>query len=148
MFINTTLIFPWIQKRIPEASLNLIQNTSFCSFRFYDDSPLFERHLYLISPEQFAILPSVTEEVAFLSLGFLPDNLVPPGKDLIQVPDTLSPGFLINHLNAAFDYYQDWDNQLNQFEISITGIQEMLEHSRSVLSGSLILVDYHFHYLA
>lgn len=148
MYLNTGLIGAWMSGKYNKVKCMDRNHTSVCSFRIYDGTEMMQNHLYLIRAEQLAFLETGAVEAVFLCAGVDLTETPEICQDLILIGDTVDLTELINCLTGLFDTYNQWEQALNRCTDGIGAIQEMLEISRNILGGSIILVDYRFHYLA
>ena len=148
MFINTSILIHHFRQNHHILQSRSTGNPSLCSLRIYDDLTPRPGHLYIIRPEQLAFFDSEEENIALLCCGLTEAPDLSLKQDYILLRDNLDLTTLCNELNDIFDLYNSWEAQLNLCKNGIPGIQKMLDISRDILRGSIILSNFHFNYLA
>lgn len=123
-------------------------NASLCSFRIYDGSQPEPGCVYIARPEQLLCIDFKCTGSLFLCMDIDEPLDYPIDFDLIIIKGNVDIYVLVNKLAEIFDYYNRWESQLSQCGQGIDGIRNILECSRPVLCGSIILADYHFNYVA
>ncbi len=148
MTINSAILADRLRKWYDVLQFGTPSKASLRSFRVYDGSPVRMDYLYILRPEELLFLRDAPQGAVLLCPGV---EAAPEGLgdwEVLAIPAGTDSAQLINRLHEIFDFFNDWEEALDSCERSIQGIRQMLEASRPVLGGSLILADYHFNYVA
>lgn len=153
MEISTQIIAQHLSRQYKILLNNEEANTSLCSFRFYESTQTQARLLYVMRAGHFAYFDDFRPDCAYLIVGtvctdsFQPYRFKGTMPDIIWLENDVDLLFLSNQLNEIFDFYNQWEQELNSCTPDINGLQKMIDCSDGRLHGAIILADYMFNYV-
>ena len=105
------------------------------------------------TPGHICILPqdSVPEDLlpgAYIMTGVQSTAVTVPDAELMIIHNHISPGRMLNELQAIFDYYDAWEEALDRLIIENAGYPAIIQSSAQYLGCPMSLVDAGFSVIA
>jgi len=148
MLILSNIIYKKLGNIIPYQIIKRHYQYKVKGVRFFvKEQPLYENYIYILKSEDIYDFNPDLKNVSIFLIGR--PNKIPKefSYDLLLFNEDISIHVLFNEIINIFQFFNEWDNNLNYCSNDFEGIKEMMDISRKLLGGALVLVDIHMNYL-
>jgi hypothetical protein len=148
MYLNTDIIYHYLGKAYSVFHKKTFKNPPLYSPLVYDGQTILSHHIYIIGPDDIPSLAAIEENIAFIYVGAYEASTPVFTHDCIFMRESPESARLLTFLTKVFDYFNQWEQCLNNCSFSYEGLQKMLDSSRKIMGGTLILSDFYFNQVA
>lgn len=148
MNLNIEVIYHELKKEYTISATPSLGHTPLVSPMLYDGMTFQKNHVYIMENTDFAFLREQPADIALIITGSsLPQTDV-CHCDILFIREKVPLYLIFNRIAEIFDRFNQWEQELHQYEGDYDNLRNMLTCSRHILGGTLTLVDNNFNLLA